>query len=351
MDKSKALVSCKAAFLLRNSLSTPRRLLRAGFFALAHPKKRSGFKTTRAIRAKIGNGINPIPEKILAAPARFGAVRPKSVRGAYGGVAKKAAARLSAFREHQGQAIEVARERSLKREYAKFFATTAGKQFVKQFGRSIDIPNRNGRKSGSGSDVGDGDGIDFHDPADLPEASFLDHPVDKLEPADTHVEFAIPRSEIEMICATFRMAFQWALDGKDLVHNGLRCNILISRMRVDLGHGLAIDKAIAKKFDARFPHTEFLQRTGRRFALVLEWLRRAESVSTRGERVYLLAYTLCPSAIDARTLASLGEMSGKTRQAKDKLANCLRDTMSGIKALAMRGDITRVRCQRAQLIR
>jgi hypothetical protein len=37
----------------------------------------------------------------------------------------------------------------------------------------------------------------------------------------------------------------------------------------------------------------------------------------------------------ARTrFAALGRISNKTRQAKDKLANCLRDTYSGIKARA-----------------
>jgi hypothetical protein len=121
-------------------------------------------------------------------------------------------------------------------------------------------------------------------------------------------------------------------------------------MRPDLGAGLYIDKRAARLFAAAAGQANgAVELSGRLFGPVLEWLRRGDRTSELGERIMVLFYVLRPDLIGESTLATLGRISNKTRQAKDKLANCLRDTYSGIKARSMRGDVTRVRCRNSQL--
>ena len=230
--------------------------------------------------------------------------------------------------------IRVASEENLRRAYARFYKTKRGRIFAKGC-TPVYFANGNGD-------------IEFHDPADLPQSSFTDHPVNHIEPEPENGFAEINVHELILIRDTFRKVFRWALDGQGLVEKGLRCNICIARMRTRLSGGLTIDISLAKDFDRRFK-PESLKITGLYYGRVIEWLRRGDPISARGERVDLLAYTLWPSLINASTLATLGQMNGKTRQAKDKLANCLRDTFSGIKALAMRNDITRERCRYSQL--
>jgi hypothetical protein len=266
----------------------------------------------------------------------------RSTRGAFGGPAKLAA-KNAFLAESAREAIRIANERRLKREYARFYATTAGKEFAKQYGKSYHYWPRRAPNGGNSE-------VEFHDPADLPESSVFDHPIEHIEPKpeSSYLEGGIDVAEMILISDTFRRAFQWALEGAGLVEKGLRCNICIARMRPDTSLGLTIDRPLAKIFDRRFK-SESLRITGLHYNRIIEWLRRGDPISARGERVYLLAYTLWPALINASTLATLGQMNNKTRQAKDKLANCLRDTFSGIKALAMRNDITRTRCRISQL--
>ncbi len=245
------------------------------------------------------------------------------------------------------EAIKIANERRLKREYARFYATKAGKIFAKEYGKSCygSVPYLGNRDH-----VFTPATVEFHDPADLPQSSITDHPIGHIEPETENGFAEINVDELILIRDTFRHVFRWALDGEGLVEKGLRCNICIARMRTRLSGGLTINKSLSKDFDRRFK-PDALKITGLYYGRVIEWLRRGDPISARGERVYLLAYTLWPSLINASTLATLGSMNGKTRQAKDKLANCLRDTFSGIKALAMRNDITRARCKYSQLNR
>ncbi len=273
----------------------------------------------------------------------------KITKGAFG-TGARTIARKRAFIAHSCVlGNEQSRQKQLKRAYADFYATREGKEFARKFGKSYQ--DSSPRPGGAGS----GD-HEFHDPAELPQASVIDNPVDHMEPMNPHTELAgLQRDEIDLICETFKHVFRWTLDGAQsgpddsaLVRVGKRCNAVIARMRPDLGVGLSVEPSLVRQFTGRFKPLVLLK-TGVYFGPVLEWLRRGDPLSARGERVYLLAYKLWPSDIHASTLAALGGMNGKTRQAKDKQVNCLRDTMGGLKALTMRPDITRARCRASQL--
>jgi hypothetical protein len=136
----------------------------------------------------------------------------------------------------------------------------------------------------------------------------IDHPVDHIEPKmeSGFLDGGIDPDQMVLIRDTFRQVFRWALDGEGLVEKGLRCNICIARLRPDLADGLHTDRALDKNFTRRFS-TESLRVTGLYFGRIIEWLRRGDPISARGERVYLLAYTLWPSLINASTLATLGK--------------------------------------------
>ena len=301
--------------------------------------------STRANRRLIRNGVSPIPVKPVPS-FRLKPTKKKTTRGAFGNPRKRAA--FIAASAQQGN--ELSKQEKLKRSYAAFFATTEGKEFTKEFGKSFQ--DSSPRPAGGGNSD-----PEFHDPSDLPECSVLDHPVDRIEPRDGHSEFAsLDREEIELIGETFKHVFRWSLDGArscingdaPLVSVGKRCNVAIFRMRPDLGAGLSIEPALARAFGRGFK-TDILEKTGNYYGRALEWLRRGDPLSARGERVYLLAYKVWPAEIGASTLAVLGGMNGKTRQAKDKQVNCLRDTLGGLKALTMRPDITRAKCRYSQL--
>jgi hypothetical protein len=160
----------------------------------------------------------------------------------------------------------------------------------------------------------------------------------------------VTREEIKAATEIFETSMRWCIEIAGLVDKGRRSAIVISIMRPDLGAGLSVDKRAARIFiKANAGANGAMELTGRLFGPVLEWLRRGDRVSELGERIMVLFYVLRPDLIGESTLAALGSVSNKTRQAKDKLANCLRDTYSGIKARAMRGDVTRARCRDSQL--
>ncbi len=274
----------------------------------------------------------------------------RQTKGAFGKHARTLARKAAFLAASSQQGNELAKNKQLRRAYADFYATREGREFAKEFGKSYqDSSHRPGGGNGS-SDP------EFHDPSDLPQASVIDNPVDHIEPRDSHADFiGLDRDQIDLVCETFKHVFRWTLDGAQsrnsdsaLVSVGKRCNAVISRMRPDLGIGLSVSESLNRRLDQGFKPA-LLLKTGIWFGRVLEWLRRGDPLSARGERVYLLAYKLWPDDIGASTLAALGGMNGKTRQAKDKQVNCLRDTMGGLKALTMRPDITRARCRASQL--
>src|SRR5207247_1283615 len=92
--------------------------------------------------------------------------------------------------------------------------------------------------------------VDFCDPADLPQASLLDHPVEHMEPVlNSGIEMdGISYEEIKTATATFETSMRWCIDGDGLVGKGLRSSIVISTMRDDLRNGLKIDRALEKVF-------------------------------------------------------------------------------------------------------
>jgi hypothetical protein len=179
----------------------------------------------------------------------------------------------------------------------------------------------------------------------------IDHPIDHIEPLESFRAMdGVTREEIKSATEIFESSMRWCIEGRDLVSIGLRSVVVISVMKPMLRFGLRIDRKAARVFKkANADANGALEFTGSLFGPVLEWLRRGERPSERGERIMVLFYVLRPDLIGGSTLASLGNISNKTRQAKDKLANCLRDTYSGIKARAMRGDVTRAKCRESQL--
>lgn len=249
----------------------------------------------------------------------------------------------TALSESGRDAIRAINQEKLKHAYDKFYATKRGRKFAKTYGKSYSASSPHFTNGNSD--------VEFHDPADLPQSSVFDHPMEHMEPEKESgfSDRGIDPEELILIRDTFRQVFRWNLDGDGLVARGRRCNICIFRMKKDLSGGLTIDALLLKQFDHFFGNSEPLELTGYHFNRVLAWLRCEPPISQRGHRVDLLAYTLWPSLLDASTLATLGLMNNKTRQAMDKLANCLRDTFSGLKALAMRNDITRARCKYSQL--
>jgi len=186
--------------------------------------------------------------------------------------------------------------------------------------------------------------------------------IDEMEPLNLSVEIArLSESDIEESAEDFGAALRWALSvdagdhSHELVKMGQRSLVLIASIRPDLARGLDIDGDLARGFlesygDFRFSETlQRLQTSCAIFDRVLEWMRRGTSLSSIGERLQLVAYELRPDLIDAATLEDLGSPKNKTRQAVDKDVNCLRDTFAGLRALVMRSDTTRLRCQAAQL--
>lgn len=271
---------------------------------------------------------------------------------------RRAKAAFLATSSAQGNAI--AKEKADAKTYRAWFETlsAADQAFAREHG--IDKPlAAHGRPGGATSDPD----VEFCDPADLHAASVECHPVDLLEPEACAVELEnLSATQIRDAADTFGDALRWALDPSTvdnepatLVDLGKRSAVVIAAMRGDLAGGLFIDGSLARFFLARFEDFRIaetlaqLHATGEIYGRFLEWMRRAGSLSALGERLQLVAYELRPDLIDAGTLAKLGEATNKTRQAKDKGVNCLRDTFAGLKAIAMRADITRIRCKAAQL--
>jgi hypothetical protein len=232
----------------------------------------------------------------------------------------------------------------LRQAYTEFFKTDDGRSFTRSFGKSIPISN--GYRRGPLVEE-----IDFCDPADLPRCSMIDHPIDHIESEENFSSLeGITSDDIKSATAIFESSMRWCIDGVGLVGIGLRTSIVISCLHPDLGRGLHIDKGMARIFLRGNPDSAAFELAGGLYEPVLEWLRQGtRRASELGERVMILFYVLRPDLIGESTLASLGRISNKTRQAKDKLANCLRDNFCGIKARAMRGEMTRIRCRNSQL--
>lgn len=307
------------------------------------------------------NGILPLkaapldPVSYLPAPVSYFPDFPKRrwkhngwTEEAFGGPPKKR--RKDAFLASScAEAKRIARERRHKQELAKWFASlsAADQAIAREQGLHEHLPT--GITFGPvGGTTESADGREFHDSSDSPAASVNVHPVDAMEPQGSGVE--IPQLSDEEITAasqTFSWALRWALDGADLVEMGARSAVMVASLRPDLATGLPLDEELRDRFFKRV-NGDYLA-TGLVFGRALEWARRGSALSVLGERLYLMAYVLRPQLINAMTLARIGQLTNKTRQAKDRLANDLRDVFAGLKARTMRSDTTRKKCRRAQM--
>jgi hypothetical protein len=184
------------------------------------------------------------------------------------------------------------------------------------------------------------------------------HPIDQIEPSK---QFAVEVEgltdfEIKQVSETFGDLLRWALDDENIVARGRRSIVIIAALRPDLAVGTRVDNNLARALiedlssDSSFDiHHSSFTAAGAAYGPFLEWIGRGSTLSMYGERLDMTAYMLRPDLLEQSTLAKLGEILNKSRQAKDKLANCIRDTFAGIKALAMRAEVTRDRCRTAQL--
>ena len=275
--------------------------------------------------------------------------------GAFGGKGLRNKAVKAEFLATSSQESKrVANERALKQAYAKWRESMTAEELA--VARKLKVHFPAGANGEFGRPKKGQVEIDFHDPADLPEASHRHLPVDDLEPQSPFsvAIAALDNEEITAAADCFSSALTWTLDVKDqhdLVVLGMRAMVMIDILRPDLVGEFRRPHnwlAACAGFQARVSvDVGQAEATGEIFGRVLEWIRRGSMVSEIGERLCLVAYVVRPTMINSPTLEKLGETMNKTRQAKDKLVSCLRDTFAGLKTAAMRGERTRTVCQQA----
>lgn len=169
-----------------------------------------------------------------------------------------------------------------------------------------------------------------------------EHEVEVVQSVEEQIE------EERALARAFGQALRWACEAPDLVQAGRRALLMLHVWQPALVEGL--QRQIARELEAEFRKTVGSDDDGGPgLGRLLDWLRQAPSLSAMGARVHAAAYVIVPTAIGARTLASLGSMNQKTRQAWDKMVQDFRDTFDGIRSRAMRGDETRIKCRDAQL--
>jgi hypothetical protein len=280
------------------------------------------------------------------------------IRGAFGKHSSAIKRRQETVADSQRAGIKLANDRQLRQAYRKFYSTPEGRAFARRFGKST-----TGAVRKSNTSTND---IDFKDPADLPDSvgcgsrngkmivNHGPHPVDEIEPQKISVEVeGFSDEEISAASETFGRALRWGLDSSDIVIRGRRAIVIIACMRPDLAAGFNVDAVLRSDFlieegsGTRF--LDSLEACGLFFARYLEFMRRGVNLAMIGERIDFTAYALHPDLLPAATLAKLGEILNKTRQAKDKLVGDFRDTFSGLKPMQARPEITRDRCRASQL--
>jgi hypothetical protein len=266
----------------------------------------------------------------------------------------------------------LAKDKSDQRAYAKWFATLgeSDKQFARDHGLNKPMPEGGFRRKDSEDAL---EGAE-HEPLphgairgyhnDRPIIGGANAVIEAIEPESRYADIpGLTENEVLEAAEVFSVALRWGLeengkkeDGEHhLVRTGSRAVAIIASMRPDLATGMSADKDLMRLLVAEFSDFRVgetigkLARCGRLFGRVLEWVRRGKTISVLGENMQLLAYVVRPDLIDASTLEEIGSPSNKTRQAMDKRVNDLRDTFDGIRAMTMRPDITRIRCQHAQL--
>jgi hypothetical protein len=299
-------------------------------------------------------------------------------------VRAKAARKAEFLAQSSRQGKEIAKEKADKRTYARWFAglSQAEQAWAKERGLHKPMPEEGFRRASTDEDAL---ALAEHEP--IPEGDIRGNhngrPViaqthevtDVLEPI-TPAELAhLSADQVSQATEDFAAALGWALEVESrkakvesrkpegdseaphyLVEIGLRAHVVIATMAPEFSTELP-DPVLARGFlesfaDFRLSETlRRLQETGEVYRRLLEWLSRGSSLSGLGERLQLVAFNLRPDLIDGATNQALGEPKNKSRQALNKVLQCIRDTFAGIRARCMRDDSTRLACQHAQGLR
>lgn len=286
------------------------------------------------------------------------AVNPGFAPGAFKKRVAKALAKEALISSSSAEARRIAHEKALAKAWQNFRADLSPTElaFAKEHRVHSQACDSHQRRSDKKN------GLEFSDPADLPDSLGCGthngrkvvnrgpHPVDLIEPRQFAVQVeGLNDAEIKRLSETFGYLLRWALDDADLVQRGRRAIVITAAMRPDLAAGMKIDYDLANDLiDEVDSDPGEIHAAGAVYGSFLEWLGRGSTLSMFGERLDMTAYMLRPDLLPQNTLAKLGAILNKSRQAKDKLANCLRDTI-GVKSMAMRPEITRDRCRDAQL--
>jgi hypothetical protein len=190
---------------------------------------------------------------------------------------------------------------------------------------------------------------DFGDPADL---AIAEHPGRNGDHRKPVVDFtSVTFDELDALCDHFGAALIWASENRPgLLQMGARWLVIFNLMRPHSigGMNMRIPKALEFRLRAVLVGRDPLD-TGDFFRRPLRWVRDCTSLAQLGQRGWSLIYAMRQSSVGSITNEQIGAFHNKTRQAANKLIQDFRDTFSGMKNLAMRGEETRKRCKKAQM--
>lgn len=232
----------------------------------------------------------------------------------------------------QDAAARLLRHRAYENAYAQWFAALPQAEQTRLRGLGLDKPE--GEQFGA---VREDD-----DDRTPPEVGEWNHPSHAIE--------ATPEDEAELGKA-FGAALGWCAKGGSVVEMGRRLLVVLHIWRPSLVAGLTLENERTLVEEFRRDIDQGSGGSGSALGPVLEWARRGTSLAQLGQRFLAMAYVLRPHIIGGATLAAIGALTNKTRQAVDKLVQDFRDTFGGLRSRTMRSEANRITCRRAQLLR
>lgn len=321
--------------------------------------------------AALGSASNFASAELLPGKARCKHSRGHHPKGSTPGKGtQRARAKQSFLAESSRQGNAIAKERADRKTYAKWFATLspADQEFAREHKLHKPMPEEGFRRVTSDSDE---DALALAEREPIPESdrrgthngrpviATAHEPLDAMEPVDGSDLAHLSAEAVETAVEDFGAALRWALEPapSDLAGIGKRSIVIIATMTPDIAEGLPLDRDLARAFlstfeDFRLSETLIrLQESGLVYRRILDWAKNGSSLSALGERLQLVAHKIRPDLIDGATNAKLGNPTNKSRQAINKLSQCIRDTFAGLKAFCERANATRLACQRSQLAR
>jgi hypothetical protein len=180
--------------------------------------------------------------------------------------------------------------------------------------------------------------------------------VDPRDPRVPTLDFSwvgqVSPLEVQRQCDRFRCVLVWAAGNANgsrpgLVEMGTRMLVILDVLKPDLRIGLPVSLSVQLRHELRaIVDGEDALRLGRFFRKPLAWVRKCTSLVHLGKRAYSMMYVLCGDLIDSATCTTIGALGNRTRQAANKSIQDFRDNFSGIKSLPMRGNGTRMKCQK-----